>query len=513
MKKTNAGLLLVWLAASTVSAPFIKQAVAAPPIAASNQTDERALAALDRAVDYYGRQPSFSLNGRETLSVDGEVVRHTTFEFQAQQFERASLRFTPLNSDDEMPGAVNARLLDADSYRVQTKGQPASSKAIRTARARQKAFADLTSGLPSLGLSLGAFLLKTNPLRTLYLVDAAYETGENNSEIVTARVKTADDPTIVTAKYKLDSATGALRSLETSPRMDNIEVTILTEFDALIPNGKGSQEATDAAVYNWDIVAAPDDETATGANVAPQTSVDPAARALFDRAARLYRGSSGLHLAWKQIETSEFGAESSTAALDYRRAGLLRLQYPGLLTALVVVGDANKWTLQSELMNPDGPPRYRQTEVAGEDRSSEALSSLMVALYLPRAVGELLSPANLHPLSPLVVAAASRTEGFVSLEASALQSQMWNGEFCDLVQILEVNRPAAATPPQQDINQSVYWFARSDGRLMRLQEGYRSGESAGSTTDSQITEQTFNPMFAPDTFSFAPPKGAVLADD
>ena len=491
-------------------APVIGQTAGTTPQTAQNQDkDERALAALDKAVDYYGKPSSFSLAGREVLIVDGEAVRHTAFEFQAQQLERASLKFTIFNHSNEIIDAANARLLGADSYWIRAKDQPVQIKPIRTAREREAAFVDLTNALPSLGLSVGAFVLKTNPLRTPSILSASFVVGENHSEIVTTRAQTAGEPTVVHATYTLDAASGALRTLESRIELENTTVRILTEFEAPIPNWKGSQEATDEAVYNWEVIAAllAEDEAI---NDKPQVSVEPMARAAFERAATLYRGLNGLHLSWKKIETDEFGEESATAALDYERDERLRLQYPGLLASLVVVDDAHKWTLQSELMNPDGPPHYQQLELADDDKSSAALVALMTSLSLPRAMSEFLGPGSLHSLNPLVVSAQSHVNGFVSLEAKMLGSQEYDGEVCDLVQIVEVNRTDDAESQKQHISQSVHWFARSDGRLMRLQEGFRSGDSAGSTTDSQITEQIFNPTFAPDTFKFVPPPGAVL---
>ena len=504
MKRKNLGLFLVCLVA-LASAPIADvRAVAAPQIAENK--DERALAALDKSVEYYGKNPSFSLVGRETTFVNGEVRRRTIFEFALQNTQRARLKISAL---DENGGVrtVAQRLLDADNYTVQLEEQPAQIQPVRTPREREAALLELIQSVPALGLSAGAMAMQTNPARTDAISNATFSTGANNTFIIDTSGQVGRESTVLNNQYTLDANSGEVRQLRATARLGNTEIVILTEFETPRSNWKGSQEATDDTVYNWNLVAAPDAETQ---DVGNPVFVDPAARATFERAAKLYRGLDGLHLGWKKIESGETGDETVTAALDYERDGRLRLQYPGLLSSLVVVDGTHKWTLQSELMNPGGPLRYKQVELADDDKAISATVSLMSSLYLPRALSGFLGLGGLHALNPAFVSATSRMEGFVSFEAKPLESQEWNGEPCDLVQILEENR-TGDEPQKRDLTQSVYWFARSDGRLVRLQEGFRSGDDAGSTTDSQITEQIFNPKFAPDTFKFVPPKGAVLS--
>ena len=69
------------------------------------------------------------------------------------------------------------------------------------------------------------------------------------------------------------------------------------------------------------------------------------------------------------------------------------------------------------------------------------------------------------------------------------------------------------TASGETVKQETFWFARSDGRLVRLQTREVEGKEAARTTDEQVTKQTFNPTFSPDTFKFAPPPGAVLSKD
>ena len=234
-----------------------------------------------------------------------------------------------------------------------------------------------------------------------------------------------------------------------------------------------------------------------------QVSIAPEARALWKRAVALYHNTDKLQFAWRR-------PQDATASFHFDRAGFLFLHAVDFDETVVIDG-LNKWTLDESKTYLGNAPVYTRENVSGDGRAYAAsIVALRRAFGVGPEIGALLDGGDQE--SPNLIESSARNPNLIGYRATVLPAQPYGGQACDLLRITLTksdNQAAGGRMTQQ----KTYWFARSDARLLRFQNRFSTKEERPLDTDYQITEQTFNPKFAPDTFKSTPPKGAVLSKD
>lgn len=230
-------------------------------------------------------------------------------------------------------------------------------------------------------------------------------------------------------------------------------------------------------------------------------SIDARARAVFARATRLYGAAKGLGVRWKGHDGYR---DSISASLDFDRAGRLHLANSNVLESVIVVDGKNRWSLSA----PQKGTKPVYTRVESEE--NEVFDEMGRNRELASALGGLLAKST--PFDAEQMEMKFELLQLQEFRAVLLAPQPFGGQMCDLVRISEIS-PPTFTRHTLRTGQKTYWFARSDGRLMRVQQRILFGSKEKSTGDWQIIAQTFNPKFAPNTFKFTPPRGAKLETD
>ena len=235
-----------------------------------------------------------------------------------------------------------------------------------------------------------------------------------------------------------------------------------------------------------------------------KVSVDPKARALFARAIAFYKPARTLSVAWTITEDGV----STPASFDLDRAGRLRFADNNLSTALTVIDGKTMWTLDLSGAAYGEAAHYQRDAVEAGGAPLRVMLMLEAPLGLSATLVDWLSGDN--TLDAGAIAAQMRGMEYSNYRVALLPAQPLGGVACDIVRV-----STKATDPDGEVDQTqtTYWFARGDGRLMRFQERALFGSTVAQDADSRITAQKINVTFAPDTFKFVPPQGAVEDKD
>ncbi len=254
-------------------------------------------------------------------------------------------------------------------------------------------------------------------------------------------------------------------------------------------------------------------------NASVKVDVAPKARTIFARAAKLYDVTRPNHrlktlrVAWRYFGFVPYYQERTflKSSFEFDARGLLRVQSSDPSSPLTVIDGKNQWFV-AKRDEEKFPTIYRRaipSEVGARASVFEVLGAtdIDVAWELTKLLqgSSKLSQKNV----------AQRVGHDISqFKAEVLAPQTFDGKICDLVRVTIRHRDNFGSDADKSYSYFTYWFARSNGALVRLQSLLTSGEGKEKReeqrTDSQITKQEFNPKFAPDTFKFTPPKGAKL---
>ena len=226
--------------------------------------------------------------------------------------------------------------------------------------------------------------------------------------------------------------------------------------------------------------------------------IDAKARAVFVRATKIYGNLKGLSASWSGVIDEGATVKSS---LDFDRAGRLRLANGNPFESLVVIDGKTRWSLEAP-REKGKRPAYTQIEIAEDEAMVEMR---LISPGFTNILGELLIKSN--PLDVKNVEEIFEPFGLRAFRATTLPPQFLGSQLCDLVRITYLSSTFSGL---ERIEQRTYWFARSDGRLIRFQGKIMHGGKQKSVGDWRMISQTFNPKFAPNTFKFTPPQGAVL---
>ena len=481
---------------------FSVAAVAAP---AKPNIDARGVAALDKSIAYYKGLKSFAVTATDTITQPGKTQRFRS-RLSLQTPLRMSLSVVDLDAPDPAREPQMIGLVGAGSLVISLNRQPATTIALHSEKERADAILNLSQTSPSLVKSVLALAFNTNPARGDFVKSVRFgpiREGSRRLLNVTVVRDYGDDSALATLEYRLAPQTYALQKLVAHRQRAGRNVVIVTELGPALANWKGTQSATDAAVYSLQKLAPAIAQRAPRAGQKVNVMIAPKARAIFARATALYAAEQRLRGAW----TTHFGKYDFQVRFDFDRAGLLRLQQPETEDSLLVCDGKNFWR-QNTL---EKPARFKRETAPGQ-----LTTAVIKELGLAIGGGPLISDGpdiadfinNINALSAQEVS-LKMTDEVLEFRATTLPAQVTGGQFCDLVRLTTLGvRQSGAKGLRTE--QLTYWFAQSDGRLMRVQERVTDGSSV-TTSDSQFTSQDFNPTFAPGTFEFVPPPGAVLS--
>ena len=500
MKPLIAALLALSFPATVWAAPI--KTPAKTPATSKSRIDPRGVAALDKAAAYYQKQRSFAVTATETVMLGRTVIRSSRLQIGLQAPYRASLKVTSLDEKGQPEYSMEARLMNAKSTIVSVLRQPATTEALAGGvEARQKATVDMFRQHPGVLISLVLLAAGENPAsgKDIKSVRVSEVREKNRALQSVTIVRQAPGESALTAEFRLSPATHTIEKVIVSGPKAGKDLTVATTFGPLVSNWKGSQSATDAAIYNWNKFAP--DILLASAIPATKIAIDPKARAIFARALKLYGTAQGLSVRWKAPGEFDEPAQSS---LEFDRAGRLRLASDDVFEPLIVFDGKERWELDKSQLNEREQVQYTRESADESDLTMELAGVPGVA----GAIGGLLS--GIDALAAERIADNSDTREF---RATLLPAQPFGGQACDLVRITAISGTSGNPKDPLWHNQQTFWFARTDGRVMRFQERSGTANEAMSATDSQIIAQTFDPKFAPNTFKFTPPKGAVLSKD
>ncbi len=491
----------------TLSVPLAASAAPAkPPIAAKSNIDARGVAALDRAVAYYSNKSSFAIVATQKMLLDRKTIRGSRFQISMEVPHRASLKRTALDAKGQPTGERATRLLDNNSLYLSNVGEPPMVRAVGGSQeARSVALKEVFGDAPGFTLAVVIMSLGINPASDPYVKSVRYgEVRENGKTLksVTMVRKAPGDGTGISAEFLLSPQNYAVEKTKVQIKFGEKIADVVTEIGRPIDNWKGSQSATDAALYNWKTLA-PDIPLAPPK---PKTkiSVDARAKAIFARAVKIYGETKGLKARWKSRDEN---GKTLIGSLDFDRVG--RLAGAEFGQPLVVLDGKNRWSLD-DIHNTN--EKNIRVYARAKTEPDEVYFEMQTAPGIAGVLGTLLGEVN--PLEADVLRTESESLGLSEFRAVLLPAQSFNGQVCEVVQITHVQamNPEAENEIQKVIQQT-YWFSHENGALRRFQNRLVGSGTTLNSSDWQITEQAFNPDFAPDTFKFTPPKGAVLSDE
>ncbi len=497
--KLLCALCAIALANSSHAAP------AKPAVAAKSQIDARGVAALDKSIAYYKKSKSFSFTATELMYLDGEPPRRTRFEVSLQAPYRASLNATVLDERGKEVRQAASHLINNEFYYVSELGRDASSQFIGSdMSARRKAIVQLFRILPSAGVSIVSLALGENPARQELLSEVRYGEARDGARALKTVTLILTQPTKVSIELGLSPQNFALERVVLRGNSGGKKLTTIVRFSDLNPNWKGSQVATDAAVYNWQSLA-PEIALAPPNPEDLFVDVDPKVRATFARATQLYHALEGLRIGWNlTTEDPEMIANnSSKVSLDFDRVGRLRMADSGANDSLIIINGKDEWYLDDSRMDSE-KILYRHQIAEVKNYTAKVVERISLNSYLTTPLASWLEGVN--PFDSQYLSSQFGNEDWMRLNAQMIAPAPFDGETADRARIVTISALSGTI-------EQIYWFARSNGRLMRLQFRSRQDNVDVVSHDWTITAQTLNPKFAPDTFKFTPPKGAVLAKD
>ena len=466
------------------------------------QIDARGVAALARSAAFYRRQQSFSLLANETLA-PGAKTRRFQYRLNLQGPQRASLRSVALGPPGQKNISIQSALVDANSYYFSFLNDGPSVRPLVAPITRENAIIGMFMNSPALEYSILPLATGYQPAAQSVRAIRYATIRDGNRSLIQVSVvrRDAGDPLPYTIDMQFAPQTYALQNAIFRRSVNGKDATATARFEAPVPNWKGTQKATDFAVYNWNKVA-PDLAiyAAGGAANNKIVSVDARARVIWARAIALYHATPKLRVTWR----TDGGTDLSS--LEFSRAGLLRLKLPGT-EELTVVDGKNSWHLDAFAIEPQDKAHYTREPIEPGEAYPAALMGLDFGSPLSDALGGFLGARQ--DLWNSQIDSQVRALKLTKYRVTVPPAQTLNGEMCDLVRF-ETVAPNPDKTPGSTTNQKTYWFARSNGRLVRLQFRSQVGKNDGDESDEQIDTQDFNPTFAPDAFKFVAPKGAVL---
>ena len=486
--------------------------------------DRSAYALLDRATKRYTRFKSFSV----TVDTTGYTTGYTPLgglraraQLSYQSLQRASIVISLLDKQGRAGRVLLRQLLGPHSFYSSSFDAPVEVKPVKTGAERAAFLRQLKEAQVALALGVMGFadppehdpktgkrrvtlasLIREGKLRSI----TRRKVGATMQVRVVPLSSTPQKPPLMLI-YGFNNRTLFLESLRVEIEAPDKKTrnTYVATYSAPISNWKGSQSATDQQVYNWKVVAPRVEAQQT---LKPVITVEPAARAIFERASDLYSNLKTWRLKWRETHSDHaFDSDApGSKTILFDRAGRVRIEDPQGLESLVVIDGKARYAVDTSSVKLGGRATYTRESIEKSDET-HALAEIVDAGQ--GMLENLLEGDN--PLEDHMVQLQASVGKLRSLSAKVLPPQPFGGGACDIVRITTRYLDAATARTGETTEQRTFWFARSDGRLMRWQTKSVEGNSSPTTTDAQVQTQDFDPVLSAQEFVFTQPTGAVLS--
>lgn len=528
LQELRAGLALAMALGIGLAKATLAVAEPATAVAPANEApaqvgpDPRIVTALDEAIARYRRDPSFSITATNELR-GGASTAYSRIAASLQFPLRGRLQVDRTDAKGQVQVPLTRRLISAKSYQLwdllssEYKPNESQYRPLDTDKDRVAAWSHIFQASPDLGFSIFSFVAGTNPAKTKFVIRSGMDTEKHDGQEyqrIFLRRSEPSDPNPILLEYLISTTSHELREFVLRRRVGDKDFVAMTRFAPPEPNWKGSQEATDGAVYDWKTIAIPD-VAAPGPKPAPKISIEPSATRIFGRAAALYGGLSALQMGWREEMTAPNaagGKQTATVQIAWDRRGRLRLENSLGLDQLVVVGPRAQSSLDASGLGYGEKAKYK-TQPIKDDGQAALLAgeALEWGGGHISTLGKLLGGTNI--LAPDEVTSTVTAEELFEMSAVALPSEPLDGQPCDLVRVIKRYDDRGTVARGDTAKRLIYWFAQKDGRLLRVQTYAKEGTQKPYSADMNVTSQEFKPVFGNETFVFTAPKDAVLSKD
>ena len=462
---------------------------------AQSKIDPRAETALRKMVAAYEKLGEFSITSLDTKTNytfgEGEApARRFRASGRFGKNGRAALKVETLNVKGQPTGIALAQLSDGTTfYQVGNRGS-ATIETLAELQGEEKneatrRFFRASPALQAIAIGLRLKTLSFSEVdskigfvtfRSLPNGDSQVEASENG-------------PDGAGSSFRLTLApSGFLRKMETRLVLGLTSIGIESQLSTPIPL-RGDDN------FSWKTFAPPPD---------PNFSIPDAARALFERAAKLYGALNSLSV--RAVSTSTINGKSKTerGGFDWERRGLLRYENQALRKSVVIDGKT-RWDLRdSGARNP----KFSINQLNSSDNTAEVLQALGSEIGLESLGAQFQQLLSGRPL----IFSEINQNNISHVRARILPSQTIKDQLCDVVEVVTRTKAVGVFAPATRF-ESTYFFARGDGSLHRVSDRFTSEDQPVEDSVLNIESQIMNPVLAPQTFQFIKPKNAVLDEE
>lgn len=238
-------------------------------------------------------------------------------------------------------------------------------------------------------------------------------------------------------------------------------------------------------------------------------SIDPAAVALFDRAAKLYSECKTIRVGWLTRNESVVPSKTqklmqTTFVFERPAKTKLEIKYGFMPRTIYVVDGKFTWGLQTvssaELTYSQWPVEKNLTPI------ENALFVFIFASDDPSSTFSTLLEGR-HELQPAIVENL-KSKDFITeyFEAKKLAPAIWKNRSWERVQIHQrFSVIIDGKSDQPTTYNHIYWLAPDNARLVRIQELDANGKIG---LVQEFVEQTLDSLIPASTFVFKIPPGA-----
>ena len=221
------------------------------------------------------------------------------------------------------------------------------------------------------------------------------------------------------------------------------------------------------------------------ASTAPQISMDPAAKALLERATAAYKGLNGLSF---DVAMSADGKDTSQTSASFQRPNLISLNRTGASSVHAVNDGTNLYVAQGTTFQKDPAPK------------ENVIGSLGIAGLAGVAMGQMLDGKN--PVEYFQTIYSQKPFSKVKITTVALAPQMVDGQTMSGVRSnMSFELSLGKETPKLLSQQLTFWFSGPNTLLQRI-EVSRTVEGKSRLSTEKVSAQKLNPLFASETFKF-----------
>lgn len=474
-------VLLAFSANSSRAAPAAPATLKPPASPASPGIDPHVVRQLKRVIAAYEKLGSFTVSSFETIETPTTVL-HLKSVARLAPDGRMAVKTAPLGGNGQWQPWKRVRVFDGRYFIESVDGRPESRQFLPQWQFEENPLKTFFRG--SFGLAFIPRLLhsKSSPNLSSGLETESYRLhplGGGRMQIE-CRVEGAKTEGITYGVLYLNiAADGTIERLTARRSMNGQrEYQIQTRFSRPTPLRLKN-------AFDWtNFAPAPN----------PQGSfyISPQSQAAFKRAARLY-GRLRSYATDFEVQTyiedwNDPFEPDETGKLLWERRG--RLRFENSAVEEVIVSDGTSvWEAMFE--------EYSREPLRESTPSGDVLG--LIGVGSPHS-------ADLGAVTGYLVdflrgsGSLDDLDVYQSYKANLFPAHTLDGVQCDVVVIRSMLLESESKRP----NETKVWFARNDGRLLRITQDWGQQKS-----DVRLRNERFNPFLSPFNWRFVPKKGAT----